>query len=554
MIGKVLGKRYELIEKVGEGGMGLVYKAKDHLLNRFVAVKILKPELTEDEEFINKFKKESLSSASLSHPNIVNIYDVGVEDGIYYIVMEFVKGKTLKQVIKEKAPMSYMDVINISRQICQALEHAHNNNIVHRDVKPQNILITQDGIAKVTDFGIARVSNSSTLTNTGSVLGSAYYISPEQARGGYTDGKADIYSLGTVMYEMATGRVPFQGESPVVVALKHIQEEVVKPSELNPDIPIALEDIILKALEKNSSSRYESAAAMISDLDRASADPDSHVYMKYENPNDVTRVMPSIKDSDLNNVPRGRKKGNRKRTNKWLIITSVLVVVVIAAAALFTYIAYNGGRNEVAVPNIIGQDEATARDMVKNVGCTMEVRDTQNSDQPEGTVIYTSPDVGMMVKKGSIVYVRLSAGLQKITVPDVKNITLDDAIAKLQENNLTKGNVIEANSDTVDKGKVISQSPEANNEAAAGSAVDLVVSSGPAVKMTTVPHLVGVDFSKVPGMIDESKLTLDPNIEYDNDPSLPNNAVTYQSIAEGAHVAEGERIKIKVNKIVNATP
>lgn len=553
MIGKVLGKRYELIEKVGEGGMGLVYKAKDHLLSRFVAVKILKPELTEDEEFINKFKKESLSSASLSHPNIVNIYDVGVEDGIYYIVMEFVNGKTLKQVIKEKAPMSYQEVINISRQICQALEHAHNNNIVHRDIKPQNILITKDGIVKVTDFGIARVSNSSTLTNTGSVIGSAYYISPEQARGGYTDGKADIYSLGTVMYEMATGKVPFQGESPVVVALKHIQEEVVKPSKINPDVPVALEDIILKALEKNSSSRYESAAAMIKDLDRASVDPDSHLHSKYENPSDVTKVMPAIKDSDID-VPRSRKKGNKKKVNKWLIIIGIIMVAVIAASAVFTYLSYFGGRSEVAVPNIIGQDEENANRLVQSIGCKMEVSSRPNSDQPEGTVIYTSPEVGMTVKKGSIIYVKVSAGLEKITVPDVTNLTLDDAVAKLQNNNLAKGSVAEANSDNVTKGNVISQSPEANSKVTSGSTVDLVVSSGPAVKITTVPQLVGVDYSKVQGILSQSKLTLDPNIVYDNDPSYPDNAVTSQDIPQGTQVPEGQKISIKVNKIVSATP
>jgi len=248
MIGKILGKRYELVEKIGEGGMGLVYKARCHLLNRYVAVKILKPELTGDEGFISKFRKESLSAASLSHPNIVNIYDVGMEDGIYYIVMEYVKGRTLKKIIEESAPLSYGKIINISRQICLALDHAHNNSIIHRDIKPQNILITEDGIVKVADFGIARASNSATLTNTGNVIGSVYYISPEQARGGYTDAKTDIYSLGTVMYEMATGKVPFMAESPVAIALKHIQEDVLRPSELNPDIPAALEDIILKTL------------------------------------------------------------------------------------------------------------------------------------------------------------------------------------------------------------------------------------------------------------------------------------------------------------------
>jgi Serine/threonine protein kinase len=554
MIGKLLGKRYELIEKVGEGGMGLVYKSRDHLLNRFVAVKILKPELTEDEEFINKFRKESLSSASLSHPNIVNIYDVGVDDGIYYIVMEYVKGKTLKEVIRERAPMPYYEIINISRQICLALEHAHNNNIIHRDIKPQNILITHDGIVKVADFGIARASNSSTLTNTGSVLGSVYYISPEQARGGYTDGKTDIYSLGTVMYEMAASKVPFQGESPVVVALKHIQEDVIKPSELNPDIPVALEDIILKALMKNSASRYESAAAMIRDLDRASANPNNHITVKYDNPNDITRVMPVIKESDIETNTSGegrRKRSNKKKVNKGLIAGIAALVTIVIVSGVLIYMAKTGGRNEVNVPNIIGQSEDTAKGMLRQYGLNMEVKERRSSDQPEGTVIYTWPDIGMAVKKNTTVGVRLSSGPEKTEIPDVVNNMSADAVYKLEAKGL-KANIIELNSEDVEKDKVIRQNPEAHTQVSSGATVDIYVSKGPEIKLVTIPQFEGVSYDKISSIPEYSKLKI--SVDYKSDPTRPDNVVLMQSVPKGTQVPEGSSISITVNKIVPTIP
>ena len=430
MVGKILGKRYELIEKIGEGGMGLVYKAKCHLLNRYVAVKILKPEYTENEDFINKFKKESLSSASLSHPNIVNIYDVGVEDGIYYIVMEYVKGKTLKDIIKEHAPMPYYEVINISRQICLGLEHAHNNNIIHRDIKPQNILVTHDGIIKVADFGIARVSNSATLTNTGNIIGSVYYISPEQARGGYTDEKTDIYSLGTVIYEMATGKVPFVGESPVVVALKHIQEEVVKPSQLNPDIPVSLEDIILKALQKNPASRYSSAAAVIKDLDKASANPGVHILSRNENPNEFTRVLPIIKETDI--ATDKNSKTTKKKSNKMWIAVVFILIIIAAVSGLSMYTAYNNNLNsDVPVPNILTMSEKNADDVLVKNGLVMKVLERPNSDKPEGTIIKTYPEVGFPVKKNSVVKVKVSAGLAKLLMPNLVGLSYNDAILSI---------------------------------------------------------------------------------------------------------------------------
>jgi serine/threonine-protein kinase len=266
MEGRVLGNRYELIEKIGGGGMALVYKAKCRLLDRVVAVKILRPEFTNDEEFVKRFRIEAQAAASLSHPNIVSIHDVGHEDDVHYIVMEYVDGITLKEYILKKGLLSWKEAVSIASQICSAIEQAHRNSIVHRDIKPHNILITRDGIAKVADFGIARAVSSSTITMVGSTIGSVHYFSPEQARGGYTDEKSDLYSLGIALYEMVTGRVPFDGETPVAVALKHIQDQPVPPLDYESSLPKGVNDIIMKAIKKDQSKRYQSASEMLSDL------------------------------------------------------------------------------------------------------------------------------------------------------------------------------------------------------------------------------------------------------------------------------------------------
>jgi len=263
LIGTMLGNRYEIIEKVGGGGMAMVYRAKCHLLNRNVAVKILRDELISDKDLVSRFKRESQAVASLSHPNIVNVYDVGEVDDLYYMVMEMVEGKTLKKIIKEKGALHQEEIAHYSKQIAQALKHAHENYVIHRDIKPQNILITEDHRAKLTDFGIALSSSTNTLTNTGSLVGSVHYFSPEQARGGYTDAKSDLYSLGIVMYEMATGKLPFEGESPITVALKHLQEEPEPPSSINTTVSEGLESIIMKLIEKDQVSRFQSASSLI---------------------------------------------------------------------------------------------------------------------------------------------------------------------------------------------------------------------------------------------------------------------------------------------------
>ena len=272
--GKLLGNRYEIIEKIVNGGITTVYRAMDKVLKRHVAVKILRDEFTTDEEFIRRFEAEAQSAARLTHANIVSIYDVGVEGNLYYIVMELIQGKTLKEIIiEERGPLPWKWSINVAIQIASALEMAHRNNIIHRDIKPHNIIITEDGIAKVTDFGIAKAVSNSTITAFGTTIGSVHYFSPEHARGGYTDAKSDLYSLGVVLYEMLTGRVPFDADTPVSVALKHMQEEAEEPVEVNPNIPSAINKIIIRAMQKDTTIRYQTATEMLTDLKRALKEP-----------------------------------------------------------------------------------------------------------------------------------------------------------------------------------------------------------------------------------------------------------------------------------------
>ena len=298
LIGRYIAGRYEMLEKVGNGGMATVYKAKDRVLNRFVAVKVLKEEFTTDEEFIRRFNIEAQSAAGLTHPNIVSVYDVGHEDEIHFIVMELIQGKTLKEIIKEEGTLPWKWSVNIAIQIASALEAAHKNNIVHRDIKPHNIIITEDGVAKVTDFGIAKAVSNSTITAFGTTIGSVHYFSPEHARGGFTDAKSDLYSLGIVMYEMLTGRVPFDADTPVSIALKHMQEKPVEPIKLNPTIPFALNQIIVKAMQKEPSARYQSATEMLKDLSLALKNPEGNFVQEGAEDN-YTRKLNTITDDML---------------------------------------------------------------------------------------------------------------------------------------------------------------------------------------------------------------------------------------------------------------
>jgi serine/threonine protein kinase len=343
MEGQILGNRYELIEKIGGGGMAVVYKARCKLLDRFVAVKILRPEFTNDEEFVKRFRIEAQSAASLSHPNIVSIYDVGHEGNIHYIVMEYIDGITLKEYISHEGFLKWKQAVNIAIQICSAIEQAHRNHIVHRDIKPHNILLTKDGIAKVTDFGIARAVSSSTITMVGSTIGSVHYFSPEQARGGFIDEKSDLYSLGIALYEMVTGKVPFDGDTPVAIALKHIQNQAKQPVEINKSIPKGVNDIIMRAIKKEQSQRYRTASDMLRDLYRVLKEPDGDFLVEDNTDGYPTRKIHALDEENfiqgegqIEMHERDRKKGKKK--DRYTVILAVLTSVIIMFA--IGYITY----------------------------------------------------------------------------------------------------------------------------------------------------------------------------------------------------------------------
>ena len=359
MIGKMLGNRYEIIEKIGGGGMAVVYKAKCHLLNRFVAVKVLRNEYINDKDLVNKFRRESQAVASLSHPNIVNVYDVGELDDMYYIVMEMVTGKTLKRIIQEKGTLHQEEIIHYTKQIARALQHAHENYVVHRDIKPQNILITEDHLAKITDFGIALSSDSATLTNAGNLVGSVHYFSPEQARGGYTDAKTDLYSLGIVMYEMATGKLPFEGESPITIALKHLHEEMELPSAINPSISEGLEKIILKLTQKEQMGRFSSAASLINALNQLETDPNYVLdVMDDELDENPTQISTHTKGDEIRKMA-AKMTNRRKQPSKTKVILAAGIITALMAALLFTFGLFYisslfGSDDSIEVPELVG--------------------------------------------------------------------------------------------------------------------------------------------------------------------------------------------------------
>ena len=380
--GRVIGNRYEIINRIGNGGMATVYKAKDLTLNRFVAVKVLREEFTTDVEFIKRFNIEAQSAASLAHPNIVSIFDVGQEDNIYYIVMELIQGKTLKQIIAESGILPWKWSVNIAIQIASALEAAHKNNIVHRDIKPHNIIITEDGVAKVTDFGIAKAVSNSTITAFGTTIGSVHYFSPEHARGGYTDAKSDLYSLGIVMYEMLTGRVPFDADTPVSIALKHMQEKPVEPIKLNPSIPLAVNQIIMKAMRKDPNERYQSATEMLRDLNAALKNPEGN-FVENENIDmNRTQVMGTITDDMLEKnkkVEEHKKQSKLKqyfeKHPKMKIVMLVAIFILVFVVTLFvTKFAMDAGTiKNVEIPELVGLTEDEVKEKLKGTKFTYEI-------------------------------------------------------------------------------------------------------------------------------------------------------------------------------------
>lgn len=541
--GKILGNRYVLLEKIGQGGMALVYKARCQLLNRYVAVKILRPEFTMDEEFVKKFRRESMAAASLSHPNIVGIYDVGEEDGIYYIVMEYVKGKTLKEYINEKGKLNYKEALNIANQIASALDNAHKNGIIHRDIKPHNILITDDHIVKVTDFGIARASSSVTMTNTGSVMGSVHYFSPEQARGGFIDQRTDIYSLGVVLYEMLTGKLPYDAESPITIALKHIQDSFIEPLNLDSNIPFAVNDIVIRSMEKEMTKRYQSAKEMIDDILKALKNPDNHIYISPET-DDETRIIP-IDEIEKAIEKKPQKKGKKNKVINIVLI--VIFVIVVATGAYMAYLKYYLVK-DVVVPNIVGEQFDNAKRILEKANLRIEVESEENSDKPAGEILRAFPSEGTKAKENSTVSVIVSAGQKKIKVPSVINYDITVAGDILRNNNL-KVDYSYKNSDTIQKGQVIEQNPLPDTEVTEDTIIYLIISDGPQIKWTRVPLLIGKPLEEAEKLITESKLILGTPLNYGYDPKYIDGAVLNQTVKAGDEVREGHIIYITVNKL-----
>jgi len=580
LIGKILAGRYEIIEVVGKGGMATVYKARDNLLNRYVAVKVLKDEYAKDEVFVKRFRTEAQSAASLIHPNIVSVFDVGEDKGISYIVMELLESKTLKDYIEENGPLSSELTLKIAAQIASALEAAHKAHIVHRDIKPQNIILNQNLVAKVTDFGIAKVTNttSATITSFGKTMGSVHYFSPEHAKGGYTDAKSDLYSLGVVMYEMATGKIPFDAESPVSVALKHIQEEPVPPIEVNPMVSRGLNDIILKAMEKSTAKRYQNASEMLADISVALSKPNASTQRATSVEAGATQVIPTITDEDIqNSVPNLRTRTSSTRTAytpqhrplkeeeeieeekpkkqdnnaKKKVVIACTVVAIVLVGLVFGYfirkIIKSTRIEEYTIPNIVGMSIDEVRQKYEPEGYTInQISSEYNADYEEGKIITQDP-VADTKTTSKIISVTVSKGtkLVKVTNQEGKDIK----VAKYELEN-TLGFIVEQEdkvSDTVAKGIVISQDYK-DEDRPYGSIIKLVVSSGDGKESIVVPSVIGKKASDAKSALEELKLKVE--IAYGEDESKSNGIVIAQSYPQNSVLKEGDLIKITVNKRV----
>lgn len=480
MVGKILAERYELIEKIAEGGMARVYRGRDLLLKRTVAVKILKDQMTGDAAFIRRFEREAQSAAALSHPHIVNIYDVGEEDGTYYMVMEYVDGKNLKEYIREKGPLPVSEAVQITRQIAEALQQAHAAGVVHRDIKPQNILFSHDGKVKVTDFGIAIAGDGVTVTVGDEIIGSVQYISPEQARGGLAGKQSDLYSLGVVLYEMVTGKVPFTGESPVAVAMKHIQEQIIPPRRLVEKIPESLEQIILKAVEKDSADRYNSASELLEDLYYA----DEKDLPGGPSVRGLNKIGHSKDDDVILRPSPGRPSNGKKqisfhkkrKTFKILLLIIIPILILVGLGLLISNYVFIP---EVAVPEVRDLSQSDAAQFLREAGLVPneEIFYIYDDDIAVGNVVKTEPPEGRVVRKDRVIVLYVSKGPEFIVTPDLFGRTELEARVILRDLELIMSVVKEYNEE-IPEGVVFRQVPGESFRISRGDEVVVYVSQG----------------------------------------------------------------------------
>ena len=591
--GIVLGKRYEVLSKVGAGGMADVYKGRDQMLNRYVAIKVLKKEFREDENFVRKFRSEAQASAGLLHPNVVNVYDVGEDRGLYYMVMELVEGTTLKEYIEKKGRLSHKEVISIAIQMCSGIGAAHAAGIIHRDIKPQNIIISKDGKVKVTDFGIAKAVTSNTISTN--AMGSVHYTSPEQARGGFSDQKSDIYSIGITLYEMVTGQVPFDGDSTVSVAIKHLQEEITAPSELVSDIPYSLEQIILKCTQKNAERRYPNTDELIQDLKRSLVDPDGdfvvipplgnadtliitdeeldEIQNSYdedeydedeydEDEYDEDEYDEDEYDEDEYDVDDGKRgKGSDEVNPKMKKLTRILTVVVAIiiafivifaigrAAGIFRIGPENPNETEdmVEVPNVVGMTEDDAKETLNDEGLGFKVVSREESKEYEkGRVSEQKTEAGEEVAKNTTIEVVVSSGLvgDSITVPDVSGMTEDEAQSALENAGFRNISSEFTYHDSVPSGQVIGTTPEANAEATEDTEIVMQVSKG--AERKTVPNVVGQKDADAQNAIKSAGLSVG-TVTYEYSDSVAQGIVISQSVDGGKKVSAGTTVDLVIS-------
>lgn len=601
--GAKLGGRYEIIKKIGAGGMADVYMAKDNKLGRFVAIKVLKEEFSSDENFLRKFDIEAQAVAGLLHPNIINVYDVGIEGDVHYIVMELADGITLKEYIRNEKRLTAEDTVNFSIQIAEAIGCAHEHKIIHRDIKPQNILVSSYGAIKVTDFGIAKAANSNTMTST--AIGSVHYLSPEQARGGFSDSRSDIYALGITMYEMVTGRVPFDHENGVTIALMHLQNDAIPPREINSNIPKSLEKIILKCLAKKPEERYQTAGELIVDLKKVFEDPEgSFVKMPVFVDDSPTQLIGdaeisqiksqiadrSIEKSELSNTEIKKQKASKQEEGmvdgdeeediavsgklEKLVVILAIVVAVIIAIGIFSFIGKASGLFKVGKNNVTTENTAnvagdtsteeykttTVPDLYKLTAEAAEEKldaeklkcqiEYEESDEVQlGCVIRQNIEAGREVEEGTTVIITVNSGEVKKSVPQVTGQT-QAAATKILRNIPFRVSVQEKYSDEVAEGIVISQSPDAGKKAAKNSTVTIVVSKGSS--KVTVPSLTNYTQSEASRQLRNMGLVLG-NVASEYNDDVKKGYVIRQGVAAGTKVSKGTAISIVISLGAKAT-
>jgi len=557
MINRTLDKRYTILEHIGGGGMADVYRAHDKLLDRFVAVKVLRAQFANDEQFVTRFRREAQAAARLSHHNIVNMYDVGKDEDIHYIVMEYISGETLKEyIVREPIPIEV--AVRIATDIAEALEHAHQNDLVHCDIKPHNILMTPAGRIKVTDFGIARAVSSATMQHTGTIIGSVHYFSPEQAKGNAIGAKSDIYSLGVVLYEMLTGTLPFDGETPISIALQHLQDEPRPIREIKPEVPPLLEAIVMKAMSKDLDHRFDTISEMIVDLKSVKN------YLRDDNTRQLargdfpTQILPRIDETIVKNSAKANavEVGDpqvlqKKKKKAWVWGLLALLVVSFMVSAFFSFGKF-WSNSEVTVLNVVGKQADIARSMLEHQNLRVSVSEAFNDKVPAGFIVSQYPEAGSVVKEQRMIVLVISKGGEVTTVPDLRGLSRREAELQIKNAGLVVGKVDEQFNADVPADTIITQQPRSPAQVNKNTPIDLVISKGASPRKLTVPDFRGTPLATIGTQLESLKLKQGKVTEEASE-KYPAGTILSQSPAPGAEVSDGSAVDFTVAKAAAAT-